>query len=476
MREGNEAHVGSWDAEVDVVIVGAGGTGLAAAIEAADTGAETMLLEKQASMFDCSSALSAGVLSFAGTDFQRKLGIEDSNGKLYQDIMDVGEWKNDPKLVSAYVNNQLDTYNWLTNLGVKWDACIRGAGMSVPRGHSVDPVQLIRVLTEAAKKRGVMILYQARVTGLLSNEKKRVAGVRVEETTVTTLVKARKGVVLATGGFSRDTERLRSLEPRYVTLCIATSGKGHTGDGHRMAKELGAYERDIEYVKPSFGEHVTGTSVVEYSFLYYYGAIIVNNNGKRYVNESLSYKDIGVATLDQPDGIGLQIFDHKRLDEAVKRTEERKALTPPELVIEGLDEGRIALLVKGNTIKELASQLNVRPEVLKETVDRYNSYVDGGKDLEFGRTTLVGNIGNIIKVDTPPFYAYESKNMWPATFGGTAVDENMHVLSTHGKIAGLYAAGEMVGGFHGASYHTGTALGKAVIFGRIAGRNAATGS
>ena len=308
MKEGSEEHVGSWGAEVDVVIVGAGGAGLAAAIEAADTGAETMLLEKQASMFDCSSALSAGVLSFAGTDFQRKFGIEDSNGKLYQDIMDVGEWKNDPELVSAYINNQLDTYNWLTKLGVKWDACIRGAGMSVPRGHSVDPVQLIRILTEAAKKRGVMILYQARVTGLLSNEEKRVAGVRVEETTVTTLVKARKGVVLATGGFSRDTERLRSLEPRYVTLCIATSGKGHTGDGHRMAKELGAYERDIEYVKPSFGEHVTGTSVVEYSFLYYYGAIIVNKKGKRYVNESLSYKDIGVATLDQPDGIGLQIF------------------------------------------------------------------------------------------------------------------------------------------------------------------------
>jgi len=475
-NEGSNEYIEAWDMEVDVVIVGAGAAGLAAAIEAADSGAQTMVLEKQASGFDCSSALSAGIISFAGTDLQKKLGIEDSNNKLRQDIMDIGEWKSDPKLVSTYVSNQLDTYKWLTKLGVKWGACDRGAGMSVPRGHSTDPVQLIRILTETAKGRGVKIRYQARVTGLLTDKEKRVIGVKVEEEAGTAPVRVRKGVVLATGGFSRDTERLRSLDPRYVTLCIATSGKGHTGDGHRLAKGLGAYETDIEYVMPSFGQHVTGTSVAEFSFVYYRGAIIVNKKGHRYVNESVSYKDIGMATLDQPDGIGFQLFDHKVFDEAVRRIEEHKSLIPPKFALDGLDKGRTELLVKGNTIEELASQMNVLPEVLKETVDRYNSFVDGGKDLDFGRTTLVGKIGKIIKIDSSPFYAYESKSAWASTYGGIAVDENMHVLSADGTIPRVYAAGELIGGFHGASYHTGTALGKALIFGRIAGKNTVSGS
>ncbi|MFC1980628.1 flavocytochrome c [Chloroflexota bacterium] len=473
MRGKNEESTKSWDAEVDVVIAGAGATGLSAAIESADAGAETIVLEKQATMFECSSALSGGAMSFAGSDFQERFGIKDSNDSFYKDIMDVGQWKNDPKLVSAYVDNQLDTYNWLTRLGVRWGLIQQASGMSIPRAHKFDSVELIRLLTETARKKGVSILYRASVSKLFTDEEKRVIGVEVEEVTGKARIKVRKGVVLATGGFSRDVERLKGSDPRFVTMVVTCTGKGNTGDGHRMAKTLGAYERDIEYVKPTFGMHAVGTSTSELSLLYYYGAIIVNKRGERYVDESISYKDIGMATLDQLDGTGFQIFDQKLFDEAVARTEGCREAIPPEFVTSGLDKSRINLLVKGNTIEELAAEMNVPPEALRKTIDRYNNYVDSGKDLDFGRTTLTGGVGKIIRIERPPFYAYESRDFWTATYGGIVVDEDMHVLTPHGKIPGLYAAGEIIGGFHGTAYHNGTSMGKSVIFGRIAGRNVA---
>ncbi len=474
MNDKSRKYDSRWDLEVDVIVVGAGGAGLAAALEAADAGADTVVFEKQSDIFESSTALSAGLISFAGTDVQEMEGIRDSNDLLYEDIMTVGLWKNDPPVVQAYVRNQLDTFNWLTGLGLQWGSVSAAAGMSTPRGHFTDPIECVRILKRAGEMKGVRIFFNAPVTGLLTNDEKRVVGCHFSKGKETSRARARKGVVLATGGFGRSPQRLAAIDPRFPGV-TATTGPGHTGDGLKWAEELGVHLRDMEYVKPSFELHVKGTSSREIVLMFYLGAIIVNKRGERFVNESISYKEIGMACLDQPGAVGFQVFDQKIYDLAVENAKKASTLMPVENFVMGLDEGRIRLLVKANTVDELARQIGAPSGALKKSIEGYNAHVDDGSDPDFGRTALSGSVGSLARIDTPPFYAYETMSHFLATYAGIAVDDQMHVLTPDNKIGGLYAAGEIVGGFHGASYHTGTALGKAIIFGRIAGRNASQG-
>jgi flavocytochrome c len=465
-----------WDSEFDVVIAGAGGAGLAAAIEAAAAGARTVVFEKQGKIWESSTAINVGMVAFAGTDVQQRLGIEDSSELLYQDLVAVGEKKNDPSLVRAYADHQLDTYRWLKDMGVRWaEVTTAAAGMSRPRGHFSDPLDMVRILKRQAEQRGATVLFHSAITGLIADNQQRVIGVQMRDRVNESRIRASRGVVLATGGFARSAERLAAIDRRFVGLS-ATTGLGHTGDHLRMAEPLGAYFRDMEYVKPSYELHVTGDSAAEICLIFYLGAIIINRQGRRFVNESLPYKDIGMASLDQPDGVGVMVFDRKIFDRAVENTRKASTTIPSENVVSGLDAARIRLLVQADTIEELADGIHVPRQVLKETVERYNNSVASGADTEFGRSHLSASIGSLVRIETPPFYAYEAKSHFLATYAGLAVDASMRVLTHAGHIPGLYAAGEAIGGFHGASYHSGAAVGQALIFGRIAGRNAAQGS
>ena len=183
-----------------------------------------------------------------------------------------------------------------------------------------------------------------------------------------------------------------------------------------------------------------------------------------------------MASLDQPNGVGVMVFDQKIFDRAVENTRNASSAIPSENFVLGLDAARIRLLVQADTIEELADGIHVPRQELSETIERYNNGVDSGTDAEFGRRHLSASIGSLVKIETPPFYAYEAKSHFLATYAGLAVDASMSVLTDAGHIPGLYAAGEAIGGFHGASYHSGAAVGQALIFGRIAGRNAAQGS
>ena len=465
-----------WDSEFDVVIAGAGGAGLAAATEAAAAGARTVVFEKQGKIWESSTAINVGMVAFAGTDVQQRLGIEDSSELLYQDLLAVGKKKNDPSLVRAYADHQLDTYRWLKDIGVRWaEIATAAAGMSRPRGHFSDPLDMVRILKRQAEQRGATVLFHSAITGLITDNQQRVIGVQMRDRVSETRIRACRGVVLATGGFARSADRLAAIDRRFIGLS-ATTGLGHTGDALRMAEPLGAYFRDMEYVKPSYELHVSGDSAAEICLIFYLGAIIVNRQGRRFVNESIPYKDIGMASLDQPDGVGVMVFDQKIFDRAVENTRKASTTIPSENVVLGLDAARIRLLVQADTIEELADGIHVPRQVLKETVERYNNSVASGADTEFGRSHLSASIGSLVRIETPPFYAYEAKSHFLATYAGLAVDASIRVLTHAGHIPGLYAAGEAIGGFHGASYHSGAAVGQALIFGRIAGRNAAQGS
>jgi len=460
----------AWDSEIDVLIAGAGGAGLQAALEAAAAGASAIVFEKQMRIWESSTAIAVGRVSFPCTDLQARNGIADSNQLMARDILETGRHKNDPALVQAYVDHALDTYRQLCELGIAWSPTVTAmAGMSVPRGHLTDMIDLVRTLRRAAEARGVQVVFQTPLTGLLTDDAGNVTGATVRERSGrTSRIRARKGVVLATGGFARDPERLRRIEPRFDRV-LPNSGIGHTGDALRMAEALGADTRDIEYVQPSFELHASGGTSEDILILYYQGGIIVNAKGERFVNESVSYKDIARACLDQPGMMGFQVFDQAVYDKAVAAQAAAGQSSPMTL-----DANKIRLLVKGRTLEELAANMEVPAEALRGTVERYNRFVDSGRDQDFGRQVLAGNFGKPVRVDQAPFYAYATIGHLLATYGGIAVDPQMRVLRKGQPIPGLYAAGESTGGFHGASYHSGTGIGKALIFGRIAGRSAAT--
>ncbi len=463
MTAAEDKHGETWDEQVDVVIVGAGDAGLAAAIECADAGASAIVFEKMGTVRSTSSAMSLGVFSFAGTEYQQRLGVKDSNELFYKDIMNAGKWTNHEPLVKVFLAEQLDGYDWLTALGVKWYALRMFGGGSVPRGHECDPLEQLKILQEAAEKRGAKVRFKTKVTELITDARKRVIGVCVQAEKQALRVRARKGVVLATGGFGYDTKRMAAIDPRLANIKAVVS-PGHTGDGHRMAEELGAFFRhmELQYIRPTIGIHLSSRSAKTALLAYWDGAIVVNKLGNRFVNESVENRSIGTATLDQPDQVAYEIFDQK----VMQRLKREGA---------GIGEAVTTRLIEAGTIDELAAKTKVPAQALKETLDRYNDGVDKGKDPDFGRTHLAQGVGAMTRIDTPPFYAYETSPWLPGTYGGVAVDEAMHVQTSEGIIPGLYGAGEIVGGFHGAGYHTGTALSKALVFGRIAGRNCAAG-
>lgn len=446
---------------VDIIVVGGGAAGWSAALSAAEAGARVALFEKLGQSGG-SSALSGGCLAFAGTDLQQTQYIEDSPDLLYRDLIEVGQGINDAALVRAYCDSQLESCDWLRQAGVRFSPVIEAAsGQSVPRVHTVDPADMVRTLKAAAERTGLVEYYPGQsVVALEIDCAGRVCGARLEDGTIAA---AGKGVILASGGFAKNHELLMHYAPQYAEA-VFVAGAGSQGDGLRIGVELGADVRDMDYVKGTFGKHPTDETNDHSLQAVYKGAIAVNQDGQRFVNESISYKLLGDAVMAQPWHTGYQIMDQGVFETGDDR-------------VRILDFGRRleeGLFYVADTLEDLASQIEIAPEVLVATVDRYNGYVDAGYDPEFGRTKLVHKHGALRRIETAPFYAYPSTAVVFGTYCGLRIDTTARVLRADGSpIAGLFAAGEVTGGFHGAAYMTGSALGKAVVFGRISGREAA---
>lgn len=448
--------------ETRFLVVGGGLAGFAAALEAAQRGAEVLLLEKMAEIGG-SSAMSGGCLAFAGTDLQRAAGVADSADLLRRDLLEVGQHENDPALVDAYVDHQLETYEWLRAQRVEFSPSVESSsGQSVPRVHTVDPADMVRTLAARCRETGrVRVLMSTRATRLLrQDEGAPITAVLAEGPEGPLEIHASAGVLLASGGFCRNPELVHRFAPQYAEA-VFVGGEGNVGDGLRMAWKFGADLRDMAYIKGTFGKHPTDTHNNHSCLAVYKGAIAVNQDGKRFVDESISYKLLGDAVMGQPYHTGYQVFDRPIFesgDDRVRILDFRRRM----------EEG---LMIQADTLDELARQIEVPPETLRDTVARYNAGVDAGHDPEFGRGALVHGQGALRRIEQGPFYAYPSTAAVFGTYCGVRVDPGMRVFDVDGEpIRGLYAAGEMVGGFHGGAYMTGSALGKAVVFGRIAAR------
>lgn len=451
--------------EADVVVIGGGLAGHTAALTAAEQGVQVLLVEKQPEVGG-STVLSGGSFAFAGTDMQEAAGIEDTPDLLYSDLRAVGGERNDPDLVRLYADRQLEAYRWLRGHDVDFGPIQISSGQSVPRLHPADPREVIRLLNaEASRRENIELLTGTAVRSLTRDSLGGpVTGLLAERNGEEVEIAARRGVVLASGGFSRNPDLIETFVPNQ-RLAKRVGGPGNVGDGLRMAWKLGAGFRDVGYVKGTFGNHPeAGPEQHTAITAVYKGAIAVNLEGRRFANESISYKLLGDACLRQTDQVAFQIFDAEIMKDANGRVP----------IFDFERRVRDGLMKTAPTLAELAGIVGVDAKALEETVARYNGFVEKGLDEDFGRTGLSLGFGRIRPIATPPFYAYPSTSAIVATYCGLTVDTTMAVLDVDGAPIGrLFSAGELVGGFHGEAYMTGTSLGKCVVCGREAGRQAA---
>jgi fumarate reductase flavoprotein subunit len=450
---------------VDVLVIGGGLAGHSAAIGAAEAGASVLLAEKQGQVGG-STVLSGGFLAFAGTPEQQRHGIVDTDQMLLDDLRAVGGPDADEALMAEYVAHQMATYRWLTGLGIRFGAVEQSAGQRVARSHESDIKGLIATLdAHFLRSPKCELRLNAPVTALVREEiGGPVRAVDLGSGKARRRVRINGGVVIASGGFSRSEPLLRLFAPAQAKA-MRIGGAGNTGDGLRMAWLLGAGMRDMGQVRGTFGNHPTSTGDKhELQLAYYMGAIIVNTLGRRFVDESLSYKQLGDACLAQPDQLAFQVFDQNVMDKSDPGVKIFDFRIP-------LERG---LLIAADSIEALAQKCAMDASALRQTIERYNEGVDRGRDAEFRRDGLCAHAGALVRLDRAPYYAYPSRTVVLATYCGLHADAKTRVRDVNGDvIRGVFAAGEVVGGFHGQSYMTGTSLGKATIFGRLAGQQAA---
>lgn len=451
-----------FDETFDFVVVGAGGAGLCAAAHAAENGIKTVVFEKMG-IAGGSSALCGGAWSVGGSEMQKSKGIEDSDEKFFADMMKTGQNMNDPELVKTFVKYSKKEYQWITKQGVKPSTVSIASGMSVPRAHRFNPEKVVEFYLDYAQKKGAAVRFNAKVERLFWDaENDRICGVKVTAEGKTKHIGARFGVLLANGGFSRNPVLLGKYAPpmRYAAVI---AGAGTAGDGMLMAQAYGADVLDTNYVKASYGFKLNPTTIRHMTTIYYAGAIIVNKAAKRFVNESLSYKLLGDEALSQPDHASFLVFDN-----SIRK--KQMADRPIDRELWGcIDEGKQpAFAYIGKTIEEAAKKAGLDPKTLAATVAEYNKLAPAGKD-PLGRTSLSSGYGKPVALSEPPFVVMPATAAMIGTYCGVKIDAKLHVIDVFGeRIKGLYAAGEVVGGVHGAAYMTGTAFGKAIAFGRLA--------
>jgi fumarate reductase flavoprotein subunit len=450
--------------EIDVLVVGAGLAGYCAAYEASLHGASVLICEKLAQAGG-STALSSGFFAFSGTDLQHNQGIVDNGDMLLRDLIIAGGGLSDPSILQVYVDQQLATSDWLKTLGMTFKAVQLSSAQSVPRTHPL-PIQMLMdtLHSKLVNELGVQLLYQTSVCQLLpDNNTGYINGVRCQYLNEQFTIKVSKGVILATGGFSRSEAMLKQYAPSQAEG-VRYGGQGNTGDGIHMGLALGAELKDMHVVKGTFGFHPKAATDPGENWTklpVYRGGIAVNKLGQRFMDESQSYKLLGDCTLQQPGAIAYQVFDQAIMDDAPDGV-------PP---FDFRSAHRRGLMLYGNTIAELAVAIGCDPIELESTVNRYNQAIVQGIEPEFNRSSLSAGFGICPTLAQPPYYAYPSASGIIATYCGLAIDTQARVLHTNGHaFENLFAVGEVMGGFHGNSYMTGTALGKCVIFGRIAGQ------
>jgi tricarballylate dehydrogenase len=482
--------------EFDVVVVGGGNAALCAALSARDQGASTLVLEAAGEdEAGGNSRFTAGAMRvvYDGVDDLKRLMPDLTEAEcartdfgtyteeqFFDDMGRVTQYRCDPELVEVLVRKSMPTLQWMRSKGVRFapiygrqafkvDGKFKFWGGLTVEAHGGGP-GLVEAMTAAAKRNAVEVWYKSRALSLI-HDGGGVKGVVVRRGDQVLEIRSR-AVVLAAGGFQANPEwRTRYLGPGW-DLAKVRGTRFNTGDGIRMALDIGAaaagnwsgchavgWERNA----PEFGDLAVGDAFQKHSYPF---GIMLNANGRRFVDEgadfrNYTYAKYGRVILDQPGQFAWQIFDAKvvhllRDEYRIKQITKVTANSLEDLVtrLDGVDQA--------NALKEVAAyNASVAADI------PFNPNVKDGRNTP-GLDVPKSNWANLI--DTPPFEAYAVTCGVTFTFGGLRINRSAEVLSTDGyPIAGLYAAGEMVGGIFYFNYPGGTGLTCGSVFGKIAG-------
>ena len=433
----------------DIVIIGGGGAGMTAALEAHSQGAKVILIEKMP-MLGGNTVRAEGGLNAAGTPYQEAAGIKDSPELHFEDTMKGGKNLNNPDLVRTLTNNAAASVEWLKENGAELSEVGRAGGASVnrihrPKGGEAAGNFIVVALKKKLQDEKFDVRMQTTAKELVKNDEGVVTGVKVTDKEGKEYTINAKSVILAAGGFGANMDMIKGYQPQLEGFST-TNHPGATGDGTTMAEKIGAKLVDMKEIQ-IHPTTIPGQGVLITEGVRGDGAILVNTDGKRFTNELLTRDVVSQNILAQPGKVAYLIFNDK-LRSKLKATE----------VYFGMD-----LVKEGATPEELAAQIELDPAVLAETLKTYNGFVASGKDTEFERPDLE------LSFEQGKYYAIQITPGIHHTMGGVAINPQAQVLDTNDKvIAGLYAAGEVTGGVHGANRLGGNALADIITFGRIA--------
>lgn len=462
-----------WDKEADVVIVGAGGAGLVAAIEALEAKASVILLDKM-SVAGGTTTLSGAVIQAAGTKYQKEFAkvLDDTPEKHAEYWTKAAEDDADPELIKLLATNMPANIEWLVAHGITYvnvygvdpisyiDPKLMVSRIHVPAGAGTTAAAgtgkfHIQALNDYAVKLGAQFMFKTPATGLVRDPEKGVIGVMATVDGKPIAIQAHQAVILATSSFDQNKEMARTFSPQQywaLTQGMVVSSPAATGDGIKMAMDIGA---DLAGMGGTIGvpSPSIGTAVLP--------GIWVNKYGQRFVNEASHYAYAMRAIFDQEEHVAWAVFDEK-----IKMLGGKKLGGGwSEDLSKELTSG---LIKTGKTLPELAKAIGVNATQLEATVAAWNKDAATGKDTLFGKEAMVQALA------TGPFYAVKMIELNLGAIGGVKINPKAQVVDVNGTvIPRLYAGGMVAGGFIGPYYPgSGTAVAATVTFGRIAAQNA----
>lgn len=447
----------------DVVVIGAGGAGLIAAIEAKNNGAQNVIVLEKMAFAGGNTLISGGEYAAPNNWVQVKKGLKDSNDTFYNDILKGGDNEGNPKLVRVLADNALNGAEWLKdyiNMTFE-DRQMFFGGHSVERSLvplGATGVEMISKLLAKAEELNIPVLYETPAVELIV-DKGRVTGVKAlsEDKEYTFL--AKDGVILASGGFGSNLEMRVKYNKDVDENILSTNTVGITGDGITMAEKIGAQLEDMPFIQtyPTC-DPISGALLYFGDVRLIGGSILINQEGKRFVEELERRDVISMAIKNQTGNAAYQFCDEAQVKlsgVAEHHADEMNYLFNNKL------------LVKADTIKEASDFFGIDAAELEKTVEKYNQYAKDGKDLEFNKR------GKLTPFEAKgPFYIMKAVPAVHHTMGGVKIDENARVINTKGEIIkGLYGAGEVTGDIHGTNRLGSDAIADITVFGRIAGQN-----
>ena len=494
----NDAAAEDSTVDADVVVVGAGGAGMTAAITAAAEGKTVVILESQ-SMVGGNSVRATGGMNAGKTvyqdenEFGESAGVEktlktaaekyadnetitalaktvseqwaayqanptgyfDSVELMELDTMIGGKGINDPELVETLCANSADAIDWLDEHGITLHNVSSFGGASVKRIHR--PVNaegktvsvgsyMIPLLQENCEKAGVKMMLDTTATEILTDANGAAVGVKATGASGETVTVNAKAVVLATGGFGANLDMVVKYKPELKGF-MTTNAPGIQGQGIEMAQAIGAATVDMDQIQihPTV-EANTAALITE--GLRGDGAILINEEGQRFIDEVGTRDVVSAAEIAQTGSYSWLVVD--------------QAMADASSVIQGyIKKG---YTVTGATYEELGKAMGVDAAAFAETMEKWNGYVEAKNDPDFGRTSFANPL------NTAPYYAVKVTAGVHHTMGGLKINANTEVLNEKGEvIPGLFAAGEVTGGVHGANRLGGNAVADFTVFGRIAG-------